>query len=53
MPVIAGSLCSWLAMSALAGDVLHTWMCCGGNPLLSLLSGVGLARQEPYFTEFT
>lgn len=53
MPVVAGSLGSWLAMSALVGDVLHTWICSGGNPLLSLLSGVGLARQEPYFTEFT
>lgn len=53
MPMIAVSFCSWLAVSALAGDVLHTWICCGGNPLLSLLSGVGLARQKSYFTEFT
>lgn len=53
MPVVAGSLCSWLAVSAPVVDVIHTRICCGGNTLLSLLCGVGLARQKPYFTEFT
>lgn len=47
------SLCSWSAVDAFAGDVLRTQMCCGGNPLLSLLSGVGLDMQKSDFTEFS
>lgn len=39
MPVAAGSLCSWLAVSALVGNVLHTWTCRGGNPPVQCWAG--------------